>query len=58
MPESKYEFDLRLLSSLSRAIDVVDDTYNVMLLVLFLHFGVFFAFYGFLILSVSAENFL
>lgn len=37
-----------------RAIAVVEDTYNVILLVIFLCFGVLFAFYGFVIINVSA----
>lgn len=38
---------------LYRAIAVLEDTFNIMLLMLFLYFGTLFAFYGFLIISVS-----
>lgn len=38
---------------LFRAIAVIEDTFNIMLLVLFLYFGILFACYGFLIMSVS-----
>ncbi|XP_029672546.1 odorant receptor 43a-like [Formica exsecta] len=37
---------------LIRAIAVIEDTFNLMLLALFLYFGTLFAFYGFLILSI------
>jgi len=36
-----------------RAIDIIESVYNTILLVLFLYFGTLFAFYGFLIISVS-----
>jgi len=39
-----------------RAIIIIEDTFNVMLLVLFLYFGIFLTSYGFLILSVSKEQ--
>lgn len=41
---------------LYRAIAIVEDIYNVILLTLFLCFGILFAFYGFLIISVSAQK--
>ncbi|KAH0954171.1 OrU19, partial [Eciton burchellii] len=44
---------------LFRAIIVIEDTFNVMLLVLFLYFGIFLTSYGFLILSLlEDENYL
>lgn len=39
-----------------RVIAVIEDTYNMMLLALFIYFGILFAFYGFRIISVSARR--
>lgn len=36
-----------------RAIDIVEDAYNIILLVLLLYFAILFAFQGFLLVSVS-----
>jgi len=36
-----------------RAIDIIEDTYNVILLFLFVYFAILFAFYGFRIITVS-----
>jgi len=47
------EFTLCRVILFYRAIIVIEDTFNVMLLVLFLYFGIFLTSYGFLILSVS-----
>ncbi|XP_019889611.2 odorant receptor 43a-like isoform X2 [Ooceraea biroi] len=41
---------------LLRAIDTVEDVYNIILLVLFLYFGTLFAFYGFLIISLFQDK--
>ncbi|XP_026826806.1 uncharacterized protein LOC113561442 isoform X3 [Ooceraea biroi] len=41
---------------LLRAIAVIEDTYNKMLLALFLYFGILFAFYGFLIINLVEER--
>lgn len=41
---------------LFRAIVIIEDTFNVMLLILFLYFGTLFAFYGFVLVSVSGLN--
>ncbi|XP_072751890.1 uncharacterized protein [Anoplolepis gracilipes] len=41
---------------LIRAIAIVEDTFNLMLLALFLYFGTLFAFYGFLILSLLEDG--
>ncbi|XP_070170232.1 odorant receptor 43a-like isoform X3 [Polyergus mexicanus] len=41
---------------LIRAIAVIEDTFNLMLLALFLYFGTLFAFYGFLILSLLEDG--
>ncbi|XP_070170075.1 odorant receptor 13a-like isoform X3 [Polyergus mexicanus] len=38
---------------LLRAIDVIEDTYNITLLALFLYFAILFAFYGFRIISCN-----
>ncbi|KAF3054349.1 Odorant receptor 045 [Nylanderia fulva] len=39
-----------------RAITVIEDAYNLMLLALLLSFGIIFAFYGFLILSILEDE--
>lgn len=36
----------------SRAINIIEDAYNLTLLALFVYFGILFAFYGFLITTV------
>ncbi|XP_070170076.1 odorant receptor 13a-like isoform X4 [Polyergus mexicanus] len=41
---------------LLRAIDVIEDTYNITLLALFLYFAILFAFYGFRIISLFDEG--
>ncbi|EZA58867.1 hypothetical protein X777_00709, partial [Ooceraea biroi] len=41
---------------LLRAIAIIEDTYNKMLLALFLYFGILFAFYGFLIINLVQER--
>ncbi|XP_018376841.1 PREDICTED: uncharacterized protein LOC108770048 [Trachymyrmex cornetzi] len=41
---------------LLRAIAVIDDTYNIILLVLFLYFGILFACYGFLIINLIEKG--
>jgi len=38
-----------------RAIDIIEDTYNITLLALFVYFAIVFAFYGFRIISVSVQ---
>lgn len=37
-----------------RAITVIEEAYNITLLALFLYFGILFAFYGFLVITVSS----
>ncbi|KAF3054343.1 Odorant receptor 075 [Nylanderia fulva] len=49
---SSVEDHTRLL----RAIAVIEDTFNMMLLVLFLYFGILFACYGFLIMSLLEKG--
>jgi len=44
---------LRRVILFYRAIILIEDTFNVMLLILFLYFGIFLTSYGFLILNVS-----
>ncbi|CAL1687670.1 unnamed protein product [Lasius platythorax] len=41
---------------LLRAIDVIEDTYNITLLALFVYFAILFAFYGFRIISLFDEG--
>ncbi|KAF3054340.1 Odorant receptor 095 [Nylanderia fulva] len=41
---------------LLRAIDIIEDTYNVTLLALFVYFAILFAFYGFRIMSLFDEG--
>ncbi|KAH0954194.1 OrU5, partial [Eciton burchellii] len=41
---------------LLRAIAIIEDTYNIMLLALFLYFAILFAFYGFRIISLFQEG--
>ncbi|XP_011705641.1 PREDICTED: odorant receptor 7a-like [Wasmannia auropunctata] len=41
---------------LLRAIDIIEDTYNVILLFLFIYFAMLFAFYGFRIISLFNEG--
>jgi hypothetical protein len=38
-----------------RAITIMEDTFNELLLILFLYFGIVFACYGFLLINVSNE---
>jgi len=38
-----------------RAIAIMEDTFNELLLILFLYFGIVFACYGFLLMNVSNE---
>ena len=45
-----------LISCFYRAIDIIEDTYNITLLALFVYFAILFAFYGFRIISVSIWN--
>ncbi|RLU20343.1 ObirOr5-U35 [Ooceraea biroi] len=45
-------YHIRLL----RAIDVIENVYNMILLVLFLYFGILFAFYGFLLISLFQDK--
>ncbi|KAM0732886.1 Odorant receptor 4 [Formica fusca] len=52
MLRSNVEDHTRLL----RAIAVIEDTFNIMLLVLFLYFGILFACYGFLIMSLIEKG--
>ncbi|CAL1687668.1 unnamed protein product [Lasius platythorax] len=49
---SSVEDHTRLL----RAIAVIEDTFNIMLLILFLYFGILFACYGFLIMSLIEKG--
>ncbi|XP_011686442.1 PREDICTED: odorant receptor 43a-like [Wasmannia auropunctata] len=41
---------------LLRAIDVIEDTYNIILLALFIYFAILFAFYGFRIINLFDEE--
>ncbi|KAF3054338.1 Odorant receptor 099 [Nylanderia fulva] len=41
---------------LLRAIDIIEDTYNIMLLALFAYFAILFAFYGFQIINLFDEE--
>ncbi|KAL6266479.1 hypothetical protein P5V15_003328 [Pogonomyrmex californicus] len=41
---------------LLRAIDVIEDTYNITLLFLFIYFAISFAFYGFRLISLFSEG--
>ncbi|XP_011647434.1 odorant receptor 67c-like [Pogonomyrmex barbatus] len=41
---------------LLRAIDVIEDTYNIILLFLFIYFAISFAFYGFRLISLFSEG--
>ncbi|KAH0954175.1 OrU10, partial [Eciton burchellii] len=46
--KSSVVYHMRLL----RAINIIEDTYNIILLILFLYFGILFAFCGFLLITV------
>ncbi|XP_039307804.1 odorant receptor 43a isoform X2 [Solenopsis invicta] len=41
---------------LLRAIDIIEDAYNIILLFLFVYFAILFAFYGFMIMSLFDEG--
>lgn len=44
------------MSCARRSVDVIDNTFNLMLLALLLFFGVLFCMQGFLIISVSCQD--
>jgi len=46
--------DLYVISR--RAIAIMEDTFNELLLILFLYFGIVFACYGFLLMNVSTHG--